>query len=380
MMMTCKNLITNAMNLPEPFMIELADAAVPIGTGQSYNITFPTGYLYLVRGIDIEVAANQKLESAVITLPDATTVPIVPEKTQRGASARLSAYTTPRRRSIPLTLMYSAAGGGNVNYIDDLEFPVDVTITRAYWHAGTGTGAVNFTVDVTVGAAAAVEILNNAGANVTEMEVENLNINVPANTDVLIEFTDAGVATADQTLIIWYEINEELLDYNSNEYIPLVFFRFLNCAALTNVFNPLESPENLVIRRAYAQLETAMGGGATMDFFVNGYDLGMTITDPAVLSENEDLAIPVPLNEDILVEATESAGAANTGITLVLWCERMTPIDDDPNPVDLRDKYGDIWVHGGTTLTVTYDQGTTLQSIRTRIFGSRFLQRNTSTA
>jgi len=380
MMLSCENLFTHSDNLPEPFCIDLSDAAVPVGTGQTYNIPFPTGYLYLIRGVDIEVSANQKIESAVVTTADGSTLPIIPAKSQRGASARLSDYTLPRRRSIPLTLMYSAAGGGNVNYIDDLEFPFPATITRAYWHAGTGTGAVAFTVDVTVGAAAAVTILNNAGANVTEMEAEALNIHVPADTDITVEFTDAGVATADQTLILWFEINETQISFNNNEYIPLVFHRDLNCGALTNVFNPLESPENLVIRAAYAQLGTAMGGGATMDFFVNGYDLAMTITDPAVNSENEGLAIPIQNNADLLVEATESAGAVNTGLTLILICQRMQPIRDDPHPVDVQDIHGDVWVHGGTNLTVTYDQGTTLQSIRTVVYGSRLLQRNTSLA
>jgi len=132
----------------------------------------------------------------------------------------------------------------------------------------------------------------------------------------------------------------------------------------------------LVIRRAYAHLGVAMGGAATMDFFVNGYPLAMQIIDPAVVSENEGLAIPVPLNEDILVEATESAGAVATNLTLVLWCQRMTPIEDDPKPVDFQDVHGDLYVHAGSNITVTYDQGTTLQTIRTIVYGSRLRLRS----
>jgi len=54
----------------------------------------------------------------------------------------------------------------------------------------------------------------------------------------------------------------------------------------------------------------------------------------------------------------------------------MTPIEDDPKPVDFQDVHGDLYVHAGSNITVTYDQGTTLQTIRTIVYGSRLRLRS----
>lgn len=353
-------------------MIDLADAAAAVGTGQTYNIPFPTGYIYLLKGMDVNVAGNQIFEGAFLNTAVAANQ-FLPTKTQTGAGVRLSKNRTIRYPSTPLVLFFSAAGGGaGVNMIDDFEFPMNVTITKAYWHAGTGTGAVAFTVDITVGAGAAVTILNNAGANVVQMEAENLNINVPADTDVLVEFNDAGVATADQTLVLWYEINEEQVDLNENEYIPLTFHRGVNAGALDNMMDDFEVTEDLVIRRAYVQSGAAAGGGQTIDFFVNGYDLGCQLAGAAqVIAENENLNVPLPANVDILVEVTDSAGAG-LDYTVVLWCQRTTPLDNSSSPPDLKDVFGDVWIQPGDDIVIQYNQGTTLQQIRTVCYGSRF--------
>ena len=369
-----ENLLNRVMGLPEPFMIDVSDSAVAVGTGRTYNVPFPTGFLYLLKGMDVNIAGNQIFEGAFL---DTAVVAnqFLPTKTQTGAGVRLSKNRIIRYPQTPLVLFFSAAGGAPVvgaNIMDDFEFPMNVTITRAYWHAGTTMGAVAFTVDITVGAAAAVTILNNAAAGVVVMEAENLNINVPADTDVLIEYSDAAGNCADQTLVLWYEINEEQVDLNENEYIPLTFHHGPNAGALTNIMNPVEVPEDMVIRRAYCQVAVAPGGGQTVDFFVNGYDLGCQIAGAAaVIAENENLNVALPANVDILVEVTDTA-AASVDYTVVLWCQRTTPLDDSSSPPDIRDVFGDIWVQPGDNIVIQYNQGTTLQTSRTICYGSRF--------
>ena len=368
-----KNLLNRVVNLPEPFMIDLNDSAVAVGAGQTYNIPFPVGFAYLLKGMDVNVAGNQIFEGAFLNTAVAANQ-FIPTKTQTGAGVRLSKNRIIRYPQTPLVFFAGDALGapGAGNFIDDFEFPMNVTITRAYWHAGTTMGAVAFTVDVTVGAGAAVTILNNAAAGVVVMEAENLNINVPADTDVLIDFNDAAGNCADQTLVLWYEINEEQVDLNENEYIPLTFHHGPNAGALTNIMNPVEVPEDLVIRRAYCQVGVAPGGAQTVDFFVNGYDLGCQIAGAAaVIAENEALNVALPANVDILVEVTDTA-AASVDYTVVLWCQRTTPLDDDSAPPDIRDVYGDVWIQPGANIVIQYNQGTTLQTIRTICYGSRF--------
>lgn len=371
MINTNRNRYNRNFNFPQPFMIDLPDAAVLVGTGQTYNIPLPSGFMYNLRGMDVVIAGNQLFEGAFLGTAVAANQ-FIPAKTQRGAGVRLSKNKTVRYREFPLSIHFAAAGGGaGVNMMDDLEFPVGVTLTRAYWNAGTGTGAVAFTVDVTVGAAAAVEILNNAGANVVIMENEAINLNIPADTDVLIEFNDAGVATADQTLVLWFAINDEQLDYNENEFVPLTLHRGATIGAATvNIMDDLEFPENMIIRRAYAQVGIAPGGGFTVDWQINGIDLGCQIAAVAVIAENEALNLALPANVDNLVQIVDSGGAS-TDFTITLWLQRADPIDTDPDPPDLNDVYGDVWVPGNTNIVIQYDQGTTLQQIRTVIYGSR---------
>ena len=81
------------MNLPEPFMIDVNDAAAAAAAGNTFNIPFPAGYLYLLKGMDITVAGSQIFTGAFL---DTAVVgnQFIPTKTQTGAGVRLSKNKT----------------------------------------------------------------------------------------------------------------------------------------------------------------------------------------------------------------------------------------------------------------------------------------------
>ena len=356
-----------------PLPETLTGTTNPAALGAStLTIPVPGGFLYRIKGIEIIAAANQTILDTEIR--DTATVPntlgtLRTTRTQLGSSVRWYKDRVIRGRQFPVVFYFSAGGGGaGINMMDDFEFPVGVTIRRAYWHSVNGTGAVAFTVDVTVGAAAAVAILNNLGANVLVMENENLNINVPANTDVLVEFNDAGIATTEQTLVLWCEINEEQIDFNSNEYVPITLHRGITASGLTvNIMDDLETTENLVIRRAYAQVGVAPAAAFTVDFLVNGYNLGCQILGAAVIAENENLAVPLAADVDNIIQIIDSGGAS-TDYTLVLWCQRTDPISGNENPYDVQDRYGNVWCIGGDNIVINFTQAVAAQAIVARVY------------
>jgi hypothetical protein len=349
--------------LPETLTGTQATAA----TGaKNLDISTTAGYLYKIKGLEIIAGANQTIGD--VTLLDGASVvkgTINTSRTVAGASVRWTKDRQVRGRQFSMNFHRSAAGIGVPEIImDDLEFPMAVTLKRAYFTSGTATGAVLFTVDI-INSGVTTQILTNASVGLDDMENEALNLTIPANTDTTIQLNDAGVATDDVNLILWFEINEEEIDFPAEEYIPITLHRGQAVGVATiNMMDDLEVTENLVVRRCYANCGTGPGAN-NLDVILNG--VTMFTINGAVIGENEALNLPLIADVDNTVQLTDAGGLADD-ITVTLWCQRTTPVAQENVPNDVEDRYGDVFIPGGHTVRIAYTEGVASETITARLF------------
>jgi hypothetical protein len=328
---------------------------------KTVSVTAPAGFMYKIKGALLTAGQTQTIGNITIRDADGTLLSTIPTaNTRPGATVRMTKMRNVRNRFLPVTfkrVLNTAAGA----MFDNFELPMGVTLRRAYATVETTPGAgktITFTFN-------AVAILVLAGA-ITAAEVENLAINVPADTDMDIALTDNSGAANGYQLTLVFEINDNQADFEANEHFPLSFYRNLNAiAGAVEVFSNQEMPEGFVIERAYATCETAPGAGKNVTWFANGIQI-CQVLGALTAGENEVLNLSIPPDQDVDITITDDAAVGN-GYSLSLVCKRATPLAEEI-PADIEDIFGEVYLIGGDVITFTYTDAVGAQAFTGILF------------
>jgi hypothetical protein len=181
-----------------------------------------------------------------------------------------------------------------------------------------------------------------------------------------MDFTIAGtdaVANGYRITVI-FRLNDDQVDYPQNEYFVITATRDVNTGAgvTVDMASNLEMPTNFVIRRAYVTQTTAAGGAFTVTYSANGIQM-VQLGAAAVDGENEALNIPIVADVDLDIQVVDSGGVASNGYRICLICQRTDPTNQNEEPSDIQDRYGEVFAMGGQTIRVNYTEAVASQRI-----------------
>jgi hypothetical protein len=355
-----------------PDTITQAQATAGIGA-KTLDILLPRGFIYQLKGLTITPAAGQTVGTTQIV--DFLTVAGVPAATVKGTMATTKAIAgvpvrwSKDRASIGRDLSVTFFRQTNItpgpgDIASNVEFPVGITIRRAYATLTVAPGAgKTVTFDVLIGGVATVLVGPIANPAVVG-ENEALNLNVPADTDMDFRVAGTDAVANGYSLTIVFRINEDLVDYPQNEYFVITAFRQTNTGAgvTVDMASNFEMPGNFVIRRAYVTQTVAAGGAFTVTYLANGVQL-VQLGAAAVDGENEALNIPIVGDVDLDLQVVDSGGVASNGYHLVLVCQRTDPTNQNDEPSDIDDRYGEVFAMGNQTIRVNYTETVAMQNI-----------------
>jgi len=344
-----------------------------IGIGaKTLDILLPVGFVYQIKGLTIVPAAGQTVGTTqlcdirTLPLPAVVTVKgtMATTKTIAGTSVRWSHDRAIAGRELAMTFFRQTnVTPGPADIASNIEFPVGITITRAYATLTVTPGAGKTCTFSMVSGGVTTQLVQIANPN-TFGENEALSLNVAADVDM--DFTIAGTdAVANgYSITIIYRINEDQVDYPQNEYFTIDAFRQTNTGAglTVDMASNLEMPSNFVIRRAYVTQTVAAGGAFTVTYAANGVQL-VQLGAAAVDGENEALNVPCTADVDLDLTVTDSGGVASNGYHIHLVCQRTNPTNQNEVPEDVEDRYGMVFAMGGQTIRVNYTEGVASQLI-----------------
>jgi hypothetical protein len=339
---------------------------------KTLDILLPAGFLYHLKGLTIIPAAGETVGTTQIC--DILTVAGVPAVTVKGTMATTKTIAgVPVRWSKDRALLGREFAvtfdrtlnitPGPADLASNIEFPLPVTILRAYATLTTAPGAGKTCTFSLVSGGVTTQLVQIANPAVVG-EVENLNINVAADVDM--DFTIAGtdaVANGYRITVI-FRLNDDQVDYPQNEYFVITATREVNTGAgvTVDMASNLEMPTNFVIRRAYVTQTTAAGGAFTVTYSANGIQM-VQLGAAAVDGENEALNIPIVADVDLDIQVVDSGGVASNGYRICLICQRTDPTNQNEEPSDIQDRYGEVFAMGGQTIRVNYTEAVASQRI-----------------
>ena len=366
--------------MPVPDTITGTQATV--GTGaKTLDITLPAGYIYQLKGLTVVPAAGQTigttqiLDRRLLPLPVTNTVKgtMATTKTIAGVPLRWSHDRALAGREMAFTFFRQTnVTPGPADIASNIEFPIPITILRAYATVTVSPGAgKTCTFSVTTGGATTqlVQIAN--PATFGENEALNLNVANDVDMDFIIAGTDA-VANGYSITVI-FRLNDDQVDYEQNEYFVINCHRETNTGAglTVDMASNFEMPHNFVIRRVYATQTTAAGGAFTVTYAVNGVQL-VQLAAAAVAGENEALNVACVADVDCDFTVTDSGGVASKGYDLTVICQRTDPTNDNEVPQDIEDRYGAVFAKGQQVIRINYTETVASQTITATLLVKKF--------
>jgi hypothetical protein len=366
--------------MPVPDTITATQATVPLGA-KTLDMLLPAGFLYQLKGLTIVPAAGQTvgttqiLDIRTLPLPAVATVKgtMATTKTIAGVATRWSHDRALQGRDLSMTFYRQTnVTPGPVDMASNIEFPLGITITRAYATLTTSPGAgKTCTFSIITGGVTTQLVLIANPAVVGENEA--LNLNVAANVDMDFSLTGTDAVANGYSLTIVFRLNDDQVDYPQNEYFVITAFRQTNTGAgvTVDMSSNLEMPSNFVIRRAYVTQTVAAGGAFTVTYLANGVQM-VQLGAAAVDGENEALNIPVTQDVDLDLQVVDSGGVASNGYHIMLVCQRTDPTNQNEEPSDIEDRYGAVFALGGQTIRVNYTETVASQLITANLFVRKF--------
>lgn len=364
---------------PLPETITGTQATVGVGA-KTLRITVPysgitggVGGIYKLKGLQIIAGTGQIIGNTQILDSNNTLIgTLLTAKTVAGTSVQWTKERALRARSQTLTIVREGnATGGPFDILSNWEFPTGITIRRVYATLATAPGGADIATFSLITGGVTTVLVAVAAAN-TFAENELLNINIPANQDVDFILNDTAALGNGYTLSVVFDVNEEQLDYPTEEYITVSAARDANATGGPfDMVSNLELPSNFIIRRAYATMRTAPGLGKTATFTVNGAVVAI-ITGAATTGEDEGLNIPVLADNDLDIAVNDDAAVGN-GYMLNMILQSADPANQQSEAMDVKDRYGDVYVLGGDIIVVNYTETIASQTITARFFGEKYM-------